>query len=81
MLFSQDNVRNQLIQFELLMNTAAFVTGFFGVVMAVFGVSFEVPLFKVPHAFEWTLAITGVRVVLIFCCLMWCFKKRKFFPL
>jgi magnesium transporter len=56
----QDNVRNQLIQFELLLTTATFLAAIFGVVSGVFGMNFEVPLFKVPHAFEWTIAIARV---------------------
>jgi hypothetical protein len=61
MLFLQDNVRNQLIQFELLLTTATFVVAIFGVVSGVFGMNFEgVGVFTVPHAFEWTLGITGV---------------------
>lgn len=76
-----DNVRNQLIQFELLLTTATFVVAIFGVVSGVFGMNFEVPLFSVPHAFEWTLAITGVCGAIVFCCFIWYFKKRRFFPL
>nr|CAB3485030.1 unnamed protein product [Digitaria exilis] len=76
-----DNVRNQLIQFELLLTTATFVVAIFGVVSGVFGMNFEVALFSVPHAFEWTLIITGVCGAIIFCCFLWYFKKRRFFPL
>ncbi|KAL6903652.1 hypothetical protein ACP4OV_004465 [Aristida adscensionis] len=79
--FQMDNVRNQLIQFELLLTTATFVVAIFGVVSGVFGMNFEVSLFSVPHAFEWTLAITGLCGVVIFCCFLWYFKKRRFFPL
>ncbi|KAF7017190.1 unnamed protein product [Triticum aestivum] len=77
-----DNVRNQLIQFELLLTTATFVVAIFGVVSGVFGMNFEgVAVLKVPHAFEWTLIITGVCGAVIFACLLWYFKKRRFFPL
>ncbi|KAG8082562.1 hypothetical protein GUJ93_ZPchr0014g47161 [Zizania palustris] len=76
-----DNVRNQLIQFELLLTTATFVVAIFGVVSGVFGMNFEVPLFQVAHAFEWTLVITGICGITIFCCFIWYFKKRRFFPL
>jgi hypothetical protein len=50
MLLLQDNFRNQLIQFELLLTTATFLAAIFGVVSGVFGMNFEVPLFKVPHS-------------------------------
>ncbi|CAN6228720.1 unnamed protein product [Urochloa humidicola] len=76
-----DNVRNQLIQFELLLTTATFVVTIFAVVSGVFGMNFEVALFSVPYAFEWTLAITGVCGAVVFCCFLWYFKKRRFFPL
>ncbi|GAU31868.1 hypothetical protein TSUD_114790 [Trifolium subterraneum] len=48
-----DNVRNQLIQFELLLTTATFVVAIFGVVAGVFGMNFEIPFFDVPSAFQW----------------------------
>ncbi|XP_047068475.1 magnesium transporter MRS2-C-like [Lolium rigidum] len=77
-----DNVRNQLIQFELLLTTATFVVAIFGVVSGVFGMNFEqMDVLKLPHAFEWTLIITGVAGAVIFACLLWYFKKRRFFPL
>ncbi|XP_062226084.1 magnesium transporter MRS2-C-like isoform X2 [Phragmites australis] len=78
---TSDNVRNQLIQFELLLSTATFVVAIFGVVSGVFGMNFAVPLFSVPHAFEWTLAITGVCGGVILFCFLWYFKKRRLFPL
>ncbi|XP_061351511.1 magnesium transporter MRS2-1-like isoform X1 [Gastrolobium bilobum] len=76
-----DNVRNQLIQFELLLTTATFVVAIFGVVAGIFGMNFEIPLFKVPSAFQWVLVITGVCGLLIFCAFVWFFKYRKLMPL
>ncbi|OVA12316.1 Mg2+ transporter protein [Macleaya cordata] len=55
-----DNVRNQLIQFELLLTTATFVVAIFGVVAGVFGMNFTVPLFDQPDAFKWVIVITGI---------------------
>ncbi|CAA0827326.1 Magnesium transporter MRS2-1 [Striga hermonthica] len=43
-----DNVRNQLIQFELLLTTATFVVAIFGVVAGIFGMNFEIPMFDSP---------------------------------
>jgi magnesium transporter len=77
----QDNVRNQLIQFELLLTTATFVVAIFGVVSGVFGMNFEVALFKVPHAFEWTLVITGACGAAVFGSFLWYFRKRRILPL
>ncbi|OMP10591.1 Magnesium transporter MRS2/LPE10, partial [Corchorus capsularis] len=48
-----DKVRNQLIQFELLLTTATFVVGIFGLVAGIFGMNFEVPMFEDAGAFKW----------------------------
>ncbi|KAL1309606.1 magnesium transporter MRS2-1 isoform X1 [Arachis duranensis] len=76
-----DNVRNQLIQFELLLTTATFVVAIFGVVAGIFGMNFEIPLFDEPTAFHWVLIITGVCGVCIFCAFVWFFKYRRLMPL
>jgi magnesium transporter len=77
----QDNVRNQLIQFELLLTTATFVVAIFGVVAGIFGMNFEIALFDVPSAFQWVLIITGVCGVCIFSAFVWFFKYRRLMPL
>ncbi|KAE9585579.1 hypothetical protein Lal_00010119 [Lupinus albus] len=76
-----DNVRNQLIQFELLLTTATFVVAIFGVVAGVFGMNFEIPLFNEPYAFNWVLIITGITGVFIFSAFVWFFKYRRLMPL
>lgn len=76
-----DNVRNQLIQFELLLTTATFVVAIFGVVAGIFGMNFTIPLFDEPDAFKWVLIITGVVGVIIFCAFVWFFKYRRLMPL
>ncbi|XP_020269682.1 magnesium transporter MRS2-1-like [Asparagus officinalis] len=76
-----DNVRNQLIQFELLLTTATFVVAIFGVVAGVFGMNFAVPLFDEPEAFEWVLIITAACCVLIFCAFLLFFKYKRLMPL
>ncbi|MED6197953.1 Magnesium transporter MRS2-1 [Stylosanthes scabra] len=76
-----DNVRNQLIQFELLLTTATFVVAIFGVVAGIFGMNFEIPLFNEPSAFHWVLVITGVCGVCIFSAFVWFFKYRRLMPL
>uniref|UniRef100_A0A3Q7H004 DUF1995 domain-containing protein n=1 Tax=Solanum lycopersicum TaxID=4081 RepID=A0A3Q7H004_SOLLC len=53
-----DNVRNQLIQFELLLTTATFVVAIFGVVAGIFGMNFEIPMFNEPNAFKWKIDAT-----------------------
>ncbi|KAF9688864.1 hypothetical protein SADUNF_Sadunf01G0032300 [Salix dunnii] len=78
---THDNVRNQLIQFELLLTTATFVVAIFGVVAGIFGMNFTVPLFDDAGAFKWVLIITGVTGVVIFCAFVWFFKYRRLMPL
>lgn len=76
-----DNVRNQLIQFELLLTTATFVVAIFGVVAGIFGMNFTIPFFDEPAAFKWVLIITGVCGIIIFCAFVWFFKYRRLMPL
>ncbi|RRT36166.1 hypothetical protein B296_00035957 [Ensete ventricosum] len=76
-----DDVRNQLIQFELLLTTATFVVAIFGVVAGIFGMNFEIALFDVPSAFQWVLVITGVCGLVIFCLFLCYFKYRRLMPL
>lgn len=75
-----DNVRNQLIQFELLLTTATFVVAIFGVVAGIFGMNFPITLFDSPSAFDWVLLITGVAGLLIFSSFLWFFKSRRVMP-
>ncbi|KAJ4718656.1 Magnesium transporter MRS2-like protein [Melia azedarach] len=76
-----DNVRNQLIQFELLLTTATFVVAIFGVVAGIFGMNFPIPLFDDADAFKWVLGVTGVCGIIIFCAFVWFFKYRRLMPL
>ncbi|KAL2899989.1 Magnesium transporter MRS2-1 [Bienertia sinuspersici] len=76
-----DNVRNQLIQFELLLTTATFVVAIFGVVAGIFGMNFEIELFNYPDAFKWTLLITGVTGLVIFGSFLWFFRYKRLMPL
>ncbi|GAB2293679.1 Magnesium transporter MRS2-1 [Dionaea muscipula] len=76
-----DNVRNQLIQFELLLTTATFVVAIFGVVAGVFGMNFPIKLFDDEGAFKWVLIITGVSGAVIFCSFLWFFKYKRLMPL
>ncbi|KAG6415750.1 hypothetical protein SASPL_123165 [Salvia splendens] len=76
-----DNVRNQLIQFELLLTTATFVVAIFGVVAGIFGMNFEISMFNNTGAFKWVLVITGVSGAIIFSTFLWFFKHRRLMPL
>ncbi|XP_044487539.1 magnesium transporter MRS2-1-like [Mangifera indica] len=76
-----DNVRNQLIQFELLLTTATFVVAIFGVVAGIFGMNFPISLFDDANAFKWVLIITGVFGIIIFFAFVWYFKYRRLMPL
>ena len=46
--YDQGNVQNQLIQFELLLTAATFVTTIFAVVTGIFGMNFEAMVFDYP---------------------------------
>ncbi|KAL0425159.1 UNVERIFIED_CONTAM: Magnesium transporter MRS2-1 [Sesamum radiatum] len=76
-----DNVRNQLIQFELLLTTATFVVAIYGVVAGIFGMNFPIAMFDDPGAFQWVLIITGVCGAVIFSSFLWFFKYRRLMPL
>ncbi|CAE5964738.1 unnamed protein product [Arabidopsis arenosa] len=76
-----DNVRNQLIQFELLLTTATFVVAIFGVVAGIFGMNFEIDFFEQPGAFKWVLTITGVCGLVVFLAFVWFYKRRRLMPL
>ncbi|KAL8123107.1 magnesium transporter MRS2-1-like isoform X1 [Apium graveolens] len=76
-----DNVRNQLIQFELLLTTATFVVAIFGVVAGIFGMNFPISFFDVPGAFKWVLIITGITGAVIFSIFLWFFRYRRLMPL
>ncbi|KAG0479882.1 hypothetical protein HPP92_010503 [Vanilla planifolia] len=76
-----DNVRNQLIQFELLLTTATFVVAIFGVVAGVFGMNFEIPFFEEQAAFKWVLLITGASGLVLFCGFLFYFRHRRLMPL
>ncbi|KAL9250962.1 Magnesium transporter MRS2-1-like protein [Drosera capensis] len=76
-----DNVRNQLIQFELLLTTGTFVVAIFGVVAGVFGMNFPITLYDDANAFGWVLGVTGVSGAIIFCSFLWFFKHKRLMPL
>ncbi|XVE91197.1 hypothetical protein DITRI_Ditri20bG0135000 [Diplodiscus trichospermus] len=76
-----DNVRNQLIQFELLLTTATFVVAIFGVVAGIFGMNFDIPFFYKTGAFKWVLIVTGICGIIIFSAFVWFFKYRRLMPL
>ncbi|XP_075520400.1 magnesium transporter MRS2-1-like isoform X1 [Primulina tabacum] len=76
-----DNVRNQLIQFELLLTTATFLVAICGVVAGIFGMNFPIPLFDDPDAFKWVIIITGVSGLIMFCLFLWFYKYRRLMPL
>eukprot|EP00268_Persea_americana_P005753 TRINITY_DN1196_c0_g1_i7.p1 TRINITY_DN1196_c0_g1~~TRINITY_DN1196_c0_g1_i7.p1 ORF type:complete len:279 (+),score=44.83 TRINITY_DN1196_c0_g1_i7:483-1319(+) len=72
-----DNVQNQLIQFELLLTAATFVTTIFAVVTGVFGMNFTPPFFNFPVNFNWVLLVTGICCALIYVFFMLYFKHRR----
>ncbi|KAH8501062.1 hypothetical protein Peur_042813 [Populus x canadensis] len=75
------NVQNQLIQFELLLTAATFVTTIFAVVTGIFGMNFVASIFDYPYAFNWVLIITGLACVFLYLCFLFYFRYKKVFPL
>jgi len=75
--FQLDNVRNQLIQIDLLLSTASFVFSIFGVTAGIFGMNFPLSWYHVPGAFKWVLIATGVTGAVIFYSFLWFFKRRR----
>ncbi|KAI4326241.1 hypothetical protein MLD38_031574 [Melastoma candidum] len=76
-----DNVRNQLIQFELLLTTATFVMAIFGVVTGVFSMNFPISLFDDGGAFNWVIAITGAAGITMFFAFVDFFRYKRLMPL
>ncbi|PON79685.1 Magnesium transporter [Parasponia andersonii] len=75
------NVQNQLIQFELLITAATFVTTIFAAVTAVFGMNFEATIFNYPSAFNWVLVVTGFFCGFLYFSFLIYFRHKKVFPL
>lgn len=74
-------MRNQLIQFELLLTTATFVVAIYGVVAGVFGMNIPIGVFEEPWAFKWVLSIAGTTGIFIFMAFLWFFKHKRLMPL
>ncbi|KAL4181899.1 hypothetical protein AMTRI_Chr12g239720 [Amborella trichopoda] len=72
-----NNVRNQLIQLDLLLTTSSFVMAIFGAVAGVFGMNFPISLYREPAAFKWVLTITGAVGLSILCSVLWFFRRRR----
>ncbi|KAG5240200.1 magnesium transporter CorA family protein [Salix suchowensis] len=75
------NVQNQLIQFELLLTAATFVTTIFAVVTGIFGMNFVASIFDYPSAFNWVVIITGLACVFLYLCFLFYFRYKKVLPL
>ncbi|KAK4414016.1 Magnesium transporter MRS2-1 [Sesamum alatum] len=75
-----DYVRNQLMQFELLLTIASFVFGIFGVVCGIFGMNFPVAMFHDAAAFKWVLIITRVCGIVIFFAFLLFFRYKRLIP-
>lgn len=77
----QGNVQNQLIQFELLLTAATFVTTIFAVVTGIFGMNFTTSIFDYPSMFHWVLIVTGIFCVGLYLSFLYYFRHKKVFPL
>lgn len=76
-----DNVRNQLIQVELLLTTGTFVVAIYGVIAGVFGMNIEIGLFEQPSAFLWVILCSGLGGLLVFFAFLIIFKWKGLMPL
>lgn len=74
-------MQNQLIQFELLLTAATFVTTIFAVVTAVFGMNFKDSVFDKPSTFHWVLIVTGIFCAALYGSFLIYFKHKKVLPL
>ncbi|XP_072987503.1 magnesium transporter MRS2-5-like [Typha latifolia] len=76
-----DNVRNQLIQFELLLTAATFVATIFAVVTGVFGMNFEDSVFSHPSNFKTVLIISSFSCAVIYISFFLYAKYKRLLPL
>ncbi|OMO85683.1 Magnesium transporter MRS2/LPE10 [Corchorus capsularis] len=72
-----NNLRNRLIQFELLLTSATLVMAIFGAIIGIFGINFPVPLFTNERTIKLILIFTSISAVLIYCGLVCFFKWRR----
>ena len=73
----QDNVRNQLIQFELIMTTAGFVVALWGVVAGAFGMNVPLGVEDDPYALKWIILDTGFGGFAIFAAFLLFFRYKN----
>lgn len=75
-----DNVRNQLIKFELLLTGATFVVTMFAVVTGVFGMNFVDSVFDVPSNFNLVIVISCVLCVVVYLLFLLYVKYKRLLP-
>ncbi|KAG0483312.1 hypothetical protein HPP92_011396 [Vanilla planifolia] len=80
LLLGQDNIQNQLIQFELLLTAATFVVTVFAVVTGVFGMNFNDAVFDTPSNFNWVLILSGVFCSLVYLLFLLYVKHKRLLP-
>ena len=76
----QDNVRNQLIQFELLLTAATFVVTIFAVVTGVFGMNFVDSVFERSSNFNLVLIITSISCAVMYFSFLLYVKHKRLLP-
>ncbi|KAJ6844828.1 magnesium transporter MRS2-5 isoform X1 [Iris pallida] len=75
-----DNVRNQLIQFELLLTAATFVVTIFAVVTGVFGMNFQASVFDRPFNFNLVLIVSSIGCVVVYSLFLLYVKHKRLLP-
>lgn len=76
----QDNVRNQLIQFELLLTAATFVVTIFAVVTGVFGMNFQDSVFENASNFNLVVILSSISCAVIYCFFLLYVKHKRLLP-
>ncbi|EFJ33960.1 hypothetical protein SELMODRAFT_165091 [Selaginella moellendorffii] len=76
-----DHVRNQLIQFELILTTATFVMAFYSIIAGIFGMNIPLPLTDRPWAFKWIITVSGLVGVFFFASVILFLRWRKLIPI
>ncbi|XP_020576669.1 magnesium transporter MRS2-5 [Phalaenopsis equestris] len=75
-----DNIRNQLIQIELLLTAATFVVTIFAVVTGVFGMNFQSSVFDTPSNFNWILILSSVFCGFLYLSFLLYVKHKRLLP-
>lgn len=72
-----DSHRNQLIQIDLMLSFAMFITSLFTLITGVFGMNLNSGLQNDPHAFDEVSIISSGLVVVVFVFFIWVCRRQR----